>query len=109
MKKINIKIVGLGIGEKAQGIITICQKGKKIFENKTYNGEIYLKLKEKEAYSLNIYSMQGNKHIYFYVDKNINKYVFSLFNSIKIVTFQLTDANYYNLPIEKGELLLWIK
>ena len=108
VKKIKIKIIGLGIGDKAQGFVKISHNGILLVEDKTYNGEVVVCLRENEAYDLDIYSLQGNRHIYFYVDQKRECFVFCLF-LLRKITYQLTDANYYNLPIEKGELLLWTK
>ena len=51
-----------------------------------------------------------NKTITTNIYTNSNKYIFSVFNSIysRIITFSLKDY-YYNIPIEKGEIILWQK
>ena len=112
MKEITIKILGLGIQNKCQALIKIWNQEKQLlYQDKTYNGQITIELKEKKPYLLEIYSCLGNKKIFFYVDKNETYYQFNIQkeNIIKKVIFHLIDANYRSLPIEKGEIILWLK
>ena len=67
----------------------------------TRNNTFKISLKEKNVYKLIIYSNNYIFNIPIYIIKN--KYIFSL---TRTITFLLKDANYYNLPIKKGEIIL---
>ena len=115
MKKILIKFLGLGIDDKYQAcvrIYDICNN--LICENKTYNGKLELCLEENKLYKLQAIFMGMEINKSFYVTNSNNVFSFT-FNKLIItclsrtVTFLLTDANYTNLPIEKGKMILWQK
>ena len=111
MKKIKLKFYGLGYKNYNQAYIYIYDEDRLIFENATYNNEIEIYLQECKAYKLLAIS-NGKKLITsFFVDDKSHKYIFSFdtTNSENIITFLLTDFYYENLPIERGELLLWQK
>ena len=110
MKKILLKFNSLGLENYFQAYVKIYDKNNNlIYEGKTYNGELSVCLKKCQAYSLsaNLYGLSLLSS--FYVNNN-DVYLFS-FNSFNnetnTITFLLTDSNYSNLPIERGELLLW--
>lgn len=112
MNKIIIKIFGLGLGNEAQAILILKDDNNEIlYEEKTYNGKAEFCLIPNRLYQLLIISKYNRKKIVFYVDNKRCCYCFNIFNDLipKKVIFQLTDANYFNLPIEKGELVLWLK
>ena len=105
MKNIKIIIIGSGYCNIYQPNIKIYKEKELIYDGYTYNGELELCLEENSVYKL--IGTLNNRiiKIAFYVDKNINKYIFNFF-SIKRIIFLLTDFNYKNLPIKKGEILL---
>lgn len=77
-----------------------------VFEGVTCNNKIELCLEECKAYRLEAISNNIKLVTSFYVNCN-NIYRFSFINNDNNpITFLLTDY-YYNLPIERGELLLW--
>ena len=111
MINIIIKIKGLGIGDESQAILFLSNNKNKLLERlKTYNGQIEVSLKPNCLYNLLIISNQGRKNISFYVDNKRKCYCFSIFDIItRKIIFRLKDANYENLPIEKGAIILWLK
>ena len=81
-----------------------------IYSGQTSYGYVDMALKPKRVYKL-IATMPYDKlTTYFYVDKN-KTYCF-MFPSLYMsnsnnVTLFLTDYFYPNLPIERGEIILW--
>ena len=99
-----------------QACIHIYDKNKKLlYHKKTYNGKTTVYLKPNEAYRLIATSYNEKIDKLFYVDKKTKVITFIFNRSIYIpkklrtIIFLLTDANYNNLPIEKGEMILWQK
>ena len=104
---IRLKFLGLGINNNLQSLVKIYHKNKKIYEGLTYNGEIYVNLKFNEVYEIE--AIFFNEKISTYIYNNRCEYVFAFDHNILIertITFLLKDY-FYNLPIEKGELILW--
>ena len=103
--KIILKFVGAGVKNNYQVDVKVYGNNEKIIDTKTYNGEICVILEKNKVYRLEYSFLNIKKIIYFYT--NSNKYIFNLNqNSISIITFSLKDY-YYNIPIEKGEIILW--
>ncbi len=100
-----LNIIGLGIYEYYQADIDIYDDDNLVYRGKTYNGKLYINLVEGNVYKL-VATTYNNKLISsFYVLKGQNEYRFILNNltkKIRTITFHLKDANYYNLPIQKG-------
>ena len=115
MKKIILNFIGTGINNEYQACINIYDTcGNLIYQGKTYNGKLIIYLEEENIYKLVATSCCEQIKTYFYVDGYQKKYTFifgrSIFTpQIKTITFLLRDANYNNLPIEKGEMFLWQK
>ena len=110
IKKVILKFIGTGIKDKYQACVNIYDTcGNKIHENKTYNGKLVLNLEENTVYKLVAKSYNEEIRTAFYVTEKRKKYIFFFNRSIvrRTITFLLTDANYYNLPIEKGDMFLW--
>ena len=99
-----LKFIGAGYNDKYQVKVKIFFKNKKIFEGKTYNGEIKVDLKEKCIYKIEAQFLNETISTCLYVTSKC-KYVFIFKHSIidNTVTISLVDF-YYNLPIEKGEM-----
>ena len=112
LRNVNIRILGTGINDSYQACVRICDScGNKIYEGLTYNGYVCVKLKTCRGYCILISGCGFNKREVFYVDTYTQCYTF---NPYEIdtpiennVTFLLTDFNYINLPIMKGEINLW--
>ena len=107
MKK--LKFYGLGYNDINQAYIKIYDKNSLIYCGKTYNNELKVDLKECKIYKLIAKSNSEILTAYFYVT---DRYEYSfVFNSIiyinNPITFLLTDYYYNNLPIERGEIILW--
>lgn len=108
VREITIQILGLGLCH--EGCVSIRDShGKLLCESKTVFGRIKVSLKPKNIYLLSFHSFRGVFRIPFYVDCKRDCYYFEwpMRRPIeRIITFQLTDANYMNLPIEKGEIIV---
>ena len=108
---INIKFLNVGYNNFYQVNLRIIDENNNIiFEGKTYNGMINICLIPYKKYKMIANFFNERLEQYFYVCNN--NYIFSFNNSInknynsRTITFLLNDY-YYNLPIEKGEILLW--
>ena len=112
MKKIKLIFKGLGLKNKNQAYIKIFNSNcNLVYEGHTYNGQLDIRL-DNNVYRL-VANYNGNIIIVpFYVSSNTNNYIFS-FNNYNLnsrdITFQLTDFYYTNLPIERGDIVLWQK
>ena len=106
MKKIKIKIIGLGYKDINQAIIDIYKGNKLIISNKTYNNELDVILDENKTYKL--IATTFDKQVITSIFTNTDCYYVN-FNFLNPVTFKLTDFYYKNLPIERGTLILWQK
>ena len=118
MKKVVLRFIGTGVGNKCQAYTRVYDKcGKIIFEGKTYDGYLTLYLEKNAVYRLFALSYGDAVINVFYVNNSDEKYIFYFRRSLrkydnpypKPITFLLSDVNYYNLPIEKGEMVLWQK
>lgn len=110
MKNIKFKFIDAGINNSFQYDVKLFDiNDNLLYENATYNGEICFNLNEYCCYKIYAKSIKGTicKSIY------ISPYRSTIFlwneilkNNPKLITFILTDANYNNLPIMKGEIKL---
>lgn len=107
MKKIKIVFNGLDFYE-AYIFIYDCNNNL-LFEGLTCNHKIEVCLEEYNVYKIKAITNNTKLVTSFYINCN-STYRFSFVNSIQNnpITFLLTDY-YYDLPIERGELLLWQK
>jgi hypothetical protein len=105
---IKFKFIGLGINNDSQANIKIYHKDNLIVNNKTYNGCLLIDLIPNKIYKL-VATFYNEKIItYFYSNKNQYCYIFNHAIYVPVITLSLKDY-YYNLPIEKGEVILWQK
>lgn len=104
MKKVIFKFIGLNFHKVY--IKVLDNNMNTIYNTDTYNNEIVLCLEENNSYLLiaRMNNIVLKKVIC--IDKKTNKFIFPFYN--RIITFLLKDY-YYNLPIKKGELILWQK
>lgn len=107
-KEVIIKVIGVGISEHYQALIEIYDKNEIIYKGITYDGVIKICLEKNKAYNIRIIFRNNLLNTSFIVDSNC-LYTFVLPNNIDTITFLLTDYYYPNLPIMKGELILWQK
>ena len=110
MTKVKFKFKGLGYNNYYQADVSVYNDNNLIYQDRTYDSELLLYLKKYHVYKI-IASFLGET-ITYYVYINTDKYCFSLnSNLISInnnpITFILTDYHYDNLPIERGEIILW--
>lgn len=112
MKEIKLKFIGLGYSNFYQAGVKIYNNNILVYKGKTYNNELIICLNVNTLYKLVAISMDEVVETYFYVSSDY-EYVFA-FNrgtykaNNRSITFLLTDY-YYNLPIERGEMILWPK
>ena len=112
IKKVILNFIGTGLNYNYQAHVSIYDKCNNLLINKiTYNGKLVLELKENTTY--NLIAKLNNEIINtsFYINKTNYIFIFNSSiikkNTLRTITFFLKDANYSNLPIEKGEIILW--
>lgn len=110
MKKINLIFYGLGFKNFFQANIRVFDQCNNIvFSGTTYNGKLELCLRKNMAYRLYAESCGEFINTAFYVKDDYCNYKFYFSRAIPVndeepITLLLTDY-YYNLPIEKGEII----
>lgn len=112
LRNVNIRILGTGISNICQACVSIYDScGNLVYEGLTCNGCISIELKMYKGYIIIIKSYAGVRKEIFYVDTCTTCYAFRAYEVNRpeedLVTFLLTDLNYENLPIQKGEIILW--
>ena len=102
---IGVKIIfnGVGYNDKYQVKVKIYDKDKIIYDGYSYNGVVNVFLKRNKGYRL--YASFLDYRIWTSIYTNSNEYIFSL-NNRRTITLFLKDY-YYNLPIERGVIVLW--
>ena len=113
MRKVKIKFNGLGYNKHYQADVFIYENGNLIFDGKTFNGKINICLKNKKCYKIEA-SFFNEKIVKYIYIKDCDCYFLNFHHSIlyinsNLITFLLTDYHYDNLPIERGEIILWPK
>ena len=107
MKKIGFCLKGLGYEDQYQADIYLKEKDSLHFVGRTYHGKIELCLEEDSVYTIIAITKREMIKRVFYVNPCQNQISFCFpRNRKRRITFQLTDAFYKNLPIEKGEIIL---
>ena len=110
MKQVYLKFIGTGYKSNYQADVVITDNNKVVCKSKTYNGllkvslclnKVYLIKASCLGYTIKAIVIINDNDTYYFV------FPYSYINNSKVFTFLLTDQNYKNLPIEKGELLLW--
>lgn len=108
MKEIMIRFNGLGYYNICQAnIILYDNLNNIVYSGQTFNGKIKIKLRNNTLYRM--VASIDNEIIDTYIYIRNNNYCFSFKRNIieySSITFILMDY-YYNLPIERGELILW--
>lgn len=107
---IQIRFRGLGIEDTFQAkVLVIDMEGNTLYDGYSYDGTISVCLETEHIYKIIAYSCFEVIYQVFYVDQCHSLYTFYFPRSIvksSVVTFLLTDSNYLNLPIMKGEMYL---
>ena len=112
MKEVTLKFIGTGYKDIYQANIKIYDINNKLInECTTYNGYINICLKKCCYYKIKATLNNDILNGVIYINQDLYTFVFnrSYISIPTITTFILTDYNYNNLPIEKGELILWKK
>ena len=111
MKKINLHFKGLGYCNTFQADVYVYKDNICIFKKKTYNGSITIPLEENNLYRIKAISNGEiiNKNIYLSCKDLYICFAFQRAIVRNMITFYLTDSNYRNLKIMKGEIILWEK
>ena len=116
--KIKFKFFGLGYDDKYQARVFIYDSlNNLIFDGQTYNGNLCVNLIYGRVYRIVAFSLNDRIDTYFYIDGNREYclgFSYALVSNtvvpeIDTITFLLTDYYYSNLPIERGDLILWQK
>ena len=111
---VTLKFIGTGVASNMQACVKIYDiNDNQLYEKETFNGELKVSLERNKVYRLFAISHNNTINAAFYVSENKKKYVFifqrSIYNNLRTITFLLKDANYSNLPIGEGELVIWQK
>lgn len=110
MSEIIICFNGLGYYKYCQANILLYDNlNNLVYSGQTYNGKIKITVRKNSIYKIIASIDDEIIDTYIYVNGN-DKYCFSFkrSNIYNPITFILTDY-YYNLPIERGELIIWQK
>ena len=110
MKNIHLKFLGLGYNSSFQAFVRIYDlEDNLIYEGMTYNNILSINLNMCNCYKI-VASFLSETLIKYICIGSMDTYIFifdhAIFNDDNSITFLLTDY-YYNLPIERGELILW--
>ena len=109
MKEIILCFNGLGYYKYCQANILLYDNlNNLVYSGQTFNSRIKIKVRNKKIYRMIAKVDYEIIDTYLYVNSN-DKYCFSFKRSIikyNPITFILTDY-YYNLPIERGKLIIW--
>ncbi len=109
MKNVYLKFYGLGYNSSFQAFVRVYDNmNNLIYEGLTYDGILNIYLKIGATYKVVATFLNETLIKGLYINRN-DTYIFMFEHSMlknNSITFLLTDY-YYNLPIERGELLLW--
>lgn len=107
MQKIVFNILGV-YSQFYQANVKIFHNNKLIKEGFTCNGKITFCLEKNCGYKVIV--TVCNKKVVRSIYTSINYFNININDNCnvrnRIITFLLTDLNYYNLPIEKGEIII---
>ena len=116
INSVELIFLGLGIKTFYQANVKIYDGDCLIINKQTYNGRLQVCLKTNKKYLLKVIGPFGRMIRCIYIIPYQNKYYFGFSNAYisenrtsNVITLLLSDANYNNLPITKGEMILWQK
>ena len=111
MKKVKLIFKNVGLKKNNQVYVKIYDnRCNLVYEGYTFDGEIDISLRKDRAYNMIAKFYNNSIVTVFYVGNGFNKYIFNfnyINNENNNVTFLLTDFYYTNLPIERGDIILW--
>lgn len=107
--KIQLRFIGTGINDLYQARVKIYDTNHNLIKDATtYNGIIRFKALKNSVYLISVRFLNTKRIIPLYI-KNKCTYEIILcnnyLNNSNPITFLLTDANYLDLPIMKGEII----
>lgn len=108
---ITLNFLGLGYNNINQADVLIYDEfNNLVYNKKTYNNKLNICLKRNKIYRVEALSLNDRIDTNIYI--NSSNYCFRFNRSIinedsDSITFLLTDYYYDNLPIERGEIILW--
>ena len=108
-----LNFLGLGYNNINQADVFVYDNSNNlVYNKKTYNNKLNICLEKNKVYRVVAKSLEDTIDTIIYI--NNNYYCFRFKRSIihinnNPITFLLTDYHYDNLPIERGEIVLWLK
>ena len=109
MKNICLKFFGLGILSSFQASVKIYDDmNNLVYQGTTFDGKLNICLNKCTKYKVIAKFLNQNLINTIYINK-LDTYIFIFDNARlnnRLINFILTDS-YYNLPIERGNLILW--
>ncbi len=110
MKNVTIRLLGVGNSIFQPEVVIYDEFGSLVYSGYAYNGMGQVMLCCNRCYRVIAKYCCAQTVAVIYIGKNdiygINMNTCCQ-NDENLVTFTLSDANYSNLPIEKGEVILW--
>ena len=110
MKHVTIKLLGVGNFLYQPEVCIYDEYGSLAYSGYAYNGMVQVSLCCNRCYRIIAKCCLAQTTAVIYIGRNdiygINMNTCCQ-NEENIITFTLSDANYSNLPIEKGEVILW--
>lgn len=110
MKNVTIRLLGVGNSIFQPEVVIYDGSGCIVYSGCAYNGMVQVMLCCDRCYKVIARCCLAQTAAVIYIGKNdiygINMNTCCQ-NDENLVTFTLSDANYSNLPIEKGEVILW--
>ena len=110
MRKIVIQFMGMGVCDKCQAKVTVFDlNGCKVTSGYTKCGRFVFCGKDRVFYKIK-YTINGITNFKtIYANSNYYPIMYQGIISSRPIAFLLTDDYYANLPIKKGEMMLWQK
>ena len=116
INRVELIFFGLGVDNCYQANVKIYDGDCLIINKQTFNGRLQVCLNTNKKYLLEAVSPFGRMIRCISILPNYDRYYFGFSNAYisenrtsNVITLLLSDANYNNLPITKGEMILWQK
>ena len=110
MKNVTIRLLGVGNSIFQPEVVIYDDSGCIVYSGCAYNGMVHVMLCCNKCYKVVVKSCLAQCITIIYIGKptvySINLNSCCQINR-RIITFLLSDENYSNLPIEKGQVILW--
>ena len=110
IKNVIIRFLGPGVNDTYQAYVNVYDEyNNLIFKGYTYNSILEINLCFNKIYKIEAIFLNERIQKNIYINNNIYVIPFSTGFNISKSSFLLTDYYYDNLPIERGEIILWQK